>query len=77
VSANPMADAPDPYLTRILSPSRVALLVVDVQNDFCHEDEEMSPDQSDCRLALEEDNEWITRQAEILPSRGTKPRRHK
>ena len=36
--AKPMADAPDPYLARILSPLRAALLVVDVQNDFCHED---------------------------------------
>ena len=33
-----VADPSDPYLSGILSPQRSALLVVDVQNDFCHED---------------------------------------
>jgi len=28
----------DPHLARILSPRSAALLVVDVQNDFCHQD---------------------------------------
>jgi ureidoacrylate peracid hydrolase len=30
--------ATDPFLARILSPDWAALLVVDVQNDFCHKD---------------------------------------
>jgi nicotinamidase-related amidase len=36
-----MGDGPataDPHLPRILSPRSAALLVIDVQNDFCHED---------------------------------------
>lgn len=32
------ANAIDPHLSEILSPQRAALLVVDVQNDFCHRD---------------------------------------
>jgi ureidoacrylate peracid hydrolase len=33
----PIIDPSDPYLAAILSPQQAALLVVDVQNDFCHE----------------------------------------
>jgi ureidoacrylate peracid hydrolase len=30
--------ATDPYLSSIVAPEWAALLVVDVQNDFCHQD---------------------------------------
>lgn len=32
------SDLVDPYLTSIIAPEQAALLVIDVQNDFCHQD---------------------------------------